>query len=291
MRHRAVLLILLLVIPTYHRLHAQSSAAPLSVPMVVERAATYIERFHKALGSVVAEERYEQTVRPGTGRDPAPFAPRHSVLRSDFLLVTLENGLWLPFRDVFEHDGKAVRDRQDRLTKLFLNGTTANALEQARRLMVESARYNLGIGTREMNIPTLPLMFLDRIRLSQVAFTDSKPDSAAPGRVIAFNEVGRPTVVQTSGDRDLPAQGRLWIDEDTGTVNRGEVVLTNTELASEIVVTFEASSLLGVSVPMRMEERFRRRRDAYEVRGVATYSNLRRFTVSTSESIPVDLPQ
>ena len=34
-----------------------------------------------------------------------------------------------------------------------------------------------------------------------------------------------------------------------------------------------------------MEERFRRRRDPVEARGVATYSNFRRFKVSTSETL------
>jgi hypothetical protein len=37
-----------------------------------------------------------------------------------------------------------------------------------------------------------------------------------------------------------------------------------------------------------MEERFRRRRDTIEVRGVATYSNFRRFKVNTSESLVDD---
>jgi len=292
MRHLTVLLVLLFLTPTSHRIQAQSPPAPVTVPAVIARAAAYVERFNHEFGSVVSEERYEQAVRPGTGSGPGTFAPRRALLRSDFLLVRIENSGWLPFRDVFEQDGRLVRDRQDRLTKLFLGGATDGALLQAQRIMNESARYNIGVGTRTINIPTLGLMFLEREMLSRVSFTDTKPDPAASGRVIAFTEVGRPTLVRTTGERDLAAKGRFWIDEETGAVNRTEVHVSDTDLDSEVIVTFEASSLLGVAVPSRMEERFRRRRDGWEVRGVATYSNLRRFSVSTSESIPVDtLPE
>ena len=75
------------------------------------------------------------------------------VLRSDFLLVKIDNRRWLPFRDVFERDGRPVRDRQDRLTKLFLGGATNSALVQAEKIMNESARYNIGNGTRTINVP------------------------------------------------------------------------------------------------------------------------------------------
>jgi hypothetical protein len=189
---------------------------------------------------------------------------------------------------VFEQDGKPVRDRQDRLTKLFLAGTTESALRQAERIMNEGARYNLGNGTRTTNIPTLPLMFLTREVLGGVAFTAAKPDDAAPGQVVAFKEVGKPTLIHTTNDRDLPAEGKFWIDEATGAVTRATVVATDEGLDSEVTVTFKPDATLGIWVPDRMEERFRRRRDTVEARGVATYSNFRRFTVTTSDSVDTD---
>ena len=54
-------------------------------------------------------------------------------MRSDLLLVRVpgRDG-WLPFRDVYEVDGRAVRDRSERLKKLFIEApeTAVNAATQ-----------------------------------------------------------------------------------------------------------------------------------------------------------------
>ena len=268
---------------------AQSPLLP--VATVVKRAAAYVERFHQDFGSVVAEERYEQTTRPvASATRTSGFLQSHTVLRSDFLLVKIDEHQWLPFRDVFERDGQAVRDRQDRLSKLFLGGATASALSQAQRIMNESARYNIGNGTRTINVPTLPLMFLSPDGLSRMSFSEGKGSSASAGHAIAFEEIGHPTVITTTEGRDLPASGRFWIDEESGAVVRAEVRADDTAVQSEVVVTFEWNDMLKVWVPARMEERFRARRDNFEVRGVATYANFRRFNVSTSESVQTPPP-
>lgn len=265
---------------------AAQAPAPLPLSTVVERAAAYADRFHEQFGSVVAEERYEQTMR-SAGSTAGTFLPQETVLRSDFLLVKVANQ-WLPFRDVFERDGRPVRDRQDRLAKLFLGGATDAALNQARQIMNESARYNIGNGTRTINVPTLPLMFLAPDVRGGLSFSDAKPDTAGRGRVVAFEEVGRPTLIHTTESRDLPARGRFWVQEDDGAITRADVRAEDTAVLSQVIVTFQPDANLGTWVPVRMEERFRRRRDTIEVRGVATYSNFRRFKVNTSESLVDD---
>jgi hypothetical protein len=68
----------------------------------------------------------------------------------------------LPFRDVFERDGKQVRDRQERLAALFLKGSSRSAFEQARAIMDEGARYNIGNVARNINMPTLAAAVPDR---------------------------------------------------------------------------------------------------------------------------------
>ncbi len=97
----------------------------------------YVEAFQQNFGSVVAEERYEQRLR----RVPNPTntsvqqrgggGPQETTLVSDFLLVEVKGEGWLPFRDVFERDGKPVRDREERLATIFLKGGR-NAFDQAR---------------------------------------------------------------------------------------------------------------------------------------------------------------
>jgi hypothetical protein len=261
------------------RAGAQTPPAPLDV--VLSRMFAYVERFQREFGSMVAEERYEQTVRqPASARGET-----RRVLRSDFLLVNVPGQGLLPFRDVFEVDSRQMRDRQDRLTALFLSGTTTDALEQARRIMNEGARYNLGGGTRNINVPTLALLYLNPDTRSGMRFVEARENRAAGLRVIEFTEVQRPTLISTTGGRDLPARGAVWVDEATGTISRTELHADDTAVETTVFVSFELEAALNTWVPKRMEDRFKRRGDTSEVRGVATYSRFRRFQVTTSEDI------
>ena len=257
------------------------SPEPVPLDVVLTRMFAYVEQFMRDLGAVVAEEDYVQSVRQATiGRGDT-----RRELKSDFLLVNVPGQGWTPFRDVFEADGRAVRDRQDRLTSLFLSGTTAGALEQARRIMDEGSRYNIGAGTRNINVPTLALMYLGADMRGGVRFTESKQERRAGARIIEFLELRRPTLVTTTGNRDLPANGRLWVDEATGVITKTELHAEDTGVEAEVVVLFEIEAASGKWLPKRMEDRFKRRGDQSEVRGVATYSRFRRFQVSTSEEV------
>ena len=256
-----------------------AAQAPAPLDVVLSRMFAYVERFQREFGSMVAEERYEQTVQQvGFARGET-----RRVLRSDFLLVNVPGQGWLPFRDVFDVDSRQIRDRQDRLTALFLSGTTTDALEQARRIMNESARYNLGGGTRNINVPTLALLYLTPDVRSGMRFAEGKSDRDA--RVIEFSEVQRPTLISTTNSRDLPARGLVWVDEATGTITRTELHADDTGVEAAVIVSFELEPSVNTWVPRRMEDRFKRRGDPSEVRGVATYSRFRRFQVSTSEDI------
>ena len=93
--------------------------------MVMQRAMAYVKRYEKDFAGIVAEEKYEQISRQGGRFDQFGSihhdAEKRRVFRSDLLLVKPEGAQsWVQFRDVFEVDGKLVRDRNDRLAKLFL---------------------------------------------------------------------------------------------------------------------------------------------------------------------------
>jgi hypothetical protein len=270
-------------------------AAQTDLSALVDRASAYVESFHQKFGSVVAEERYEQRLR----RIPNPTntsvqqrgggGPQETTLVSDFLLVEVKGEGWLPFRDVFERDGKPVRDREARLAAIFLKGER-NAFEQARAVMDEGARYNIGNINRNINTPTLPLAFLTALHRHRFEFRRSKRDDAAPGVELEFRETGRPTFVSTTGGRDLPVRGRFWIDESDGTVLRTELDAVDTGVEAHITVTYEKDDGIGMVAPARMDERYRRPRDPMEVQGVATYSRFRRFQVSTTEELAPSTP-
>jgi hypothetical protein len=260
------------------------------VDNLLARAGAYVESFQRNFGSVVAEERYEQTTRRVLGANTTSVqrgggGPAETVLVSDFLLVQVPGEGWLPFRDVFERDGKQVRDRQERLAALFLNGSSRGAFEQARAIMDESARYNIGNVSRNINVPTLPLPFLLATNRKRFQFKSVRRGDDDPGAVVEFKESGRPTFISTTGGRDLPVSGRFWMDERDGTVLRTELHAADTSVEAHITVSYEPDAGTGLRVPVRMEERYRRARDPVEVRGVATYSRFRRFQVSTSEEI------
>ena len=54
--------------------------------------------------------------------------------------MRLPTGDFASFRDVFDVDGRPVRDRDQRLQKLFLSAPAATAIDQAQRIADESAR-------------------------------------------------------------------------------------------------------------------------------------------------------
>jgi hypothetical protein len=260
------------------------SPAPIPQPLdtLLPRMFAYAEQFLRDLGAIVAEEQYVQSLRVPIGQ---ARGDTRRELKSDFLLVNVPGQGWTPFRDVFEADGRPVRDREDRLASLFLSGTTAVAVDQAKRIMNEGARYNLGGGTRNINVPTLALMYLGADVRSGVRFTASRQQAQAGERIIEFLEIQRPTLISTTGGRDLPAQGRIWIDEATGTITKTELHAKDTGVDSEVTVAFELEPNIGKWLPKRMEDRFKRPDSQSEVRGVATYSRFRRFQVSTSEEL------
>jgi len=260
---------------------AQSPVAP-PLESVLPRMFAYVDQFMRDFGGMVSEEQYIQSVRQPSGFSRGDT---RRELRSDFLLVDVPGQGWTPFRDVFEADGRAVRDRQDRLTSLFLSGTTADAVDQARRIMDEGSRYNIGGASRNINVPTLALMYLAPDFRGGVKFSEGRAEKSADGRVIDFTELRRPTLITTSGNRDLPAHGRVWVDEATGAITRTELRAEDTGVEAEVLVTFELDAKSSMWLPKRMEDRFKRRGDQSEVRGVATYSRFRRFQVSTSEEL------
>ena len=269
---------------------ADGAAGQTDVSTLVDRASAYVEAFQQNFGSVVAEERYEQRLR----RVPNPTntavqqrgggGPQETTLVSDFLLVEVKGEGWLPFRDVFERDGKPVRDREERLAAIFLKGG-GNAFDLARTIMNEGARYNIGNVSRNINTPTLSLAFLTAQHRRRFEFKLGKRDESDPGVEVEFRETARPTFVATTGGRDLPVRGRFWISETDGTVLRSELDAIDTGVEAHITVTYQKDEGIGLFVPARMEERYRRPRDPLEVQGVATYSRFRRFQVNTSEEL------
>jgi dUTPase len=270
---------------------------------VLARAGAYIVAFQRELSGVVAEEQYVQDVRYplSTGNRFNLRALTHRELKSDLLMVKPIGGdRWMQFRDVFDVDGKPVRDRNERLMQLFVSPSASSAT-QAQRILEESTRYNIGNLQRTVNLPVFALLILDPE--NQPRFVFKRADRADPAlgqrsarlpddlMVIEYQEVQKQTMIRTTNGRDLPARGRFWIEPVSGRVIASELVAEDLMLKGTIDVDYQLEPTIGLLVPNTMRERYEIRRDGSRVEGEASYSHFRQFQVKVDEKLtPVVKP-
>jgi hypothetical protein len=265
----------------------------ISLELLLGRGGWYVFDFLDKFSNVVSEETYiqESSVpmqsavllgRPGS-------ATRNRALKSDFLLVSVSSAQdWVPFRDVFEVDGQAIRDRDSRLAKLFLK-PSQNSIEQANRIQDESARYNLGNMKRTINNPVLGLVVIQADFQQRFHYSLGKMDpKVGPGVwIIEYKEEAHPSIVRGRSDLDLFAHGRLWIEAETGRVVKTEVLLDQPTLRARITASFRFDDRFGIAVPYEMQEEYKFD-SGTKVTAVATYDRFRRFDVSTEDTLKDD---
>jgi len=263
---------------------------------VLLRAADYVSRYQQQLRGLVAEETYRQNVTRTSAARPSDARGRQTregrELKSDLLLVKLgDENFWMQFRDVFEVDRKPVRDRDQRLSRLFIEAKV-DARTQAETIQQESARYNLGPLMRTINVPIMALLFFERTVQPKLKFEQGKAGNvkrfdglAEPSAIwmIEYKEVTKGTLVRGLNDRDIPSRGRIWLDSSNGRVLRTEMISEDTSLRAEINVFYKTESGLDLLVPDEMREIYTIRRNETRIDGRATYGHFRRFTVATTE--------
>ena len=272
------------------------AAQEASLWSVLVRATHYVEEFETRLSGVVMEERYQQRASvPPAVRGIAGDAVVRVTLRSDYLLVQPEGAhRHFGFRDVFEVNGNRVRDRDERLTRLFLDaGSSLDRRVQG--ILADSARYNVGDIRRTTNTPTLALLFLrqsykrgfefERVADRAPALGIEQPESAGVW-VVSYRETSPTTVVRGGDGRNVPARGAFWIEPATGRVLASELILEDYAVESLVTVLYGMPEELGHLVPVEMRETYHNLRSGSEVEGTATYSHFRRFQVVVDESEP-----
>lgn len=259
-------------------LHAQAEP---TIEEVLARMRAYLTEYAKQLPAMIATERYQQ--RFGSG-----MRKSQRVLVSDYGLIQVQgDSEWLGFREVLEVDGKPVTDSARRLSDLLAK-PSAHALQQARLIAVESARYNIGPIVRTINDPAVVLELLDGRHRNRMRFSRNSETSVNGVRawVLRYQEVEVPTLIRTTDRKDLPARGRAWVDPATGRILRAECSIEpGLGVTGTVDVTFDHDDRMGFSVPSKMSERYTNRNLVTVSSGEATYSNYRRFTVDTEENI------
>lgn len=291
---------------------------------MADRLADYSEAFERDIAAIVAEERTVQIIQPWRGAPSAPekepalqwvspdtkgpkigpvMSRRQTV--ADVLMVQHKGRQWQSYRDVGEVDGQRVRDRENRVQRLFLSGQSGAAFQQ---IALESARYNLGDVKRDLNLPTVALSFLRRANQPRFQFKRQKDETIDDRlcRVLAYREKVSPTIVSTRNSGDIFLYGRVWLDQADGRVRRTELRFDRGNAAtvvqgagtgqggsrSYIRVDYGEVEGLDTLVPVRMWEWHegvnqlgRIGGDYTGLQALATYANYRRFNVTTEERI------
>lgn len=261
---------------------ASARQADADLAAVLARAGEYVDRFETEFSNVVSEEDYEQRMMAS---GPGQVVPLEVHLRSDFTLVPVPGGTgWLPFRDVFEVNGRPVRDREDRLSKLFLT-PSADAIRRAGAIVRDSARYNIGGTNRTINVPVLTFEVLRPAAQSRFRFTRGTPGKHDGAGVVAvaFREIARPSFIK-GPDGDMPASGDLRIDGETGTVLETTLVIDTSTVRAEVTTVFRREPGFAVAVPVEMHEEYTNHGKPVVV-GTATYSRFRRFGVDVTSAL------
>ena len=113
-----------------------------------------------------------------------------------------------------------MRDRSERLVKLFMNPSDGQRRSRAAEIMRESARYNIGSIKRNVNVPVLALSFMhpryqprfkfahgQRRRRQRRRGCRKRPNFtiAVDVRVLSFREVGSPPLIDSRDQRGVSA--------------------------------------------------------------------------------------
>ena len=265
---------------------------------VLSSAMRYSMNYEQRFALLAADEQYVQELmrppnpgdnlsrsNPGGGRR-AGGQMNLQTIKSDYLLVQLggDGEGFMPFRDTYEVKGRKLRERDDRLLKLFTSNDKSR-FEKAAALSNDSAKHNLGNVARTINIPMLAMMFLHPRVNERFEFTDGGEETIA-GRVLRkaiYKEVARPTLIKTSRGRDLAMTGFIWIDPFTGTVVKTELNAADPIVRTQVVVTFPRDDGLDMWVPEKMEEYYKAYSAVDDILATATYTNVRKILKSDLE--------
>lgn len=279
--------------------HGQIGGQPGSgFTTVLSSAMRYVMNYEQQFALLISDEHYVQELQrppnpgdnlsrsnPGGGMR-AGGAMNIQTIKSDFILVQLgmDGEGWMAFRDAYEVKGKKLRNREDRLLKVFVSNDK-NAFEKAAQFNEASTRHNLGNVARTINIPTLGMMLLHPRVNERFEFTDGGEENIA-GRIVRkalYREVARPTLIKTTRGRDLALTGSIWIDPFNGAVVKTEMSAADPAVRCQVAVTFRRDEALDMWVPEKMEEFYKANLAIDDILATATYSNVRRYRRSDLE--------
>ena len=244
---------------------AEPIRAVVAMPRDLQRrAAAYVSTVVSGLTNVVAEEDFVLE-RPD------------KRVTSDFLLVRYPGSErdFLTYRDVMVVNGKTLPGREQRLVDLFLK-PTAGIRERAQQITSASYEHVPSFLNPMFVIAFLQEDFQWRF---QRTIEDAGSEWPAGVKVVTLVETARPTLLRQGplGDRDVPTRAQAWIEEGTGRILQTALQIGSGQPTPRVVTKFALDPRLQIVVPEQMRTE--------NPKGVATYSNYRRFRVDTDTKI------
>jgi hypothetical protein len=271
---------------------------------LMRRVGAYVERYGAQASVIISVERYKQEyseprqvmvggsdisgfASPSQRGGSRPSRAAATVVRTQARTLVSELALvrndaaiggWLAYRDVVEVDKKPVGDRRDRLQTLLQHESPDT--DEAKRMTIESARFNMGPVMRTFNVPTATLFFFHPGNLARFTFRrkGSERVDGVDAWKIDFEEIARPSLIMTTDGTDVMASGTLWINPADGTILRTHMAVSGYRTGNsraEIDVTYRRDAALGMLMPAKMTERYDT--PVGRISGEATYSDFKRF--------------
>lgn len=222
------------------------------LPGLLSAGGAYVAEYQRQIAAIGCEERlHESAGYMGV----SVGGPREPTLRSDVVWIDGESAGWIGLRDVFEVNGASVRPRDDRMARV-LTLAAPGALDNARRMVKEGASHHIGNVSRSINTPMHALSFLrlDNQARSAFSFEGMKTVDRLKVGLVVFRERSMPRVLRTAGD--AAAEGKLWIEPDSGRVVRSELVLKADGVTATIAIRYAPDSKLGLWLPVRLDEEY-----------------------------------
>jgi hypothetical protein len=188
---------------------------------IVKKVGQYVAGYgDKTFGIVGVEKASQRVLLEGV----ESVRPRR--LTAEFALVRTRSG-WIGLRDVIEINGRPFEGRKNRFERLLLEMTVSES--ELLRIASESARFSIGPGNRNLNVPTTTLFFFQPENLARFTFSrkGAKKIDGIDTIELEFKETQRPTLIMRRAGAPVPMEGSLWVVPADGTVVRTRMRLKN----------------------------------------------------------------
>jgi hypothetical protein len=218
-----------------------------AVPDVLKAVGDYLLRYSENLSTVAAEEEYTQRQL-----DVGQASRR---LHSDIVLIGHKGGSITAFRDLIAVDANPIRQRDDRLLKLFDSTMVAKAHAEASALTDEAVRHYMSSNLRMLDLPTFALDYLRPVNQDASDFSIDGVRNQNGVQVATLRFKARHTSDVVPTPTGAATDGRAWVEVGTGTIRQTELIVHAKNFSFTATTKYSLDPALGMWVPTELVQR------------------------------------